>query len=350
MAAGFDQAVDGLDHVDGNADRAALVGDGARDGLPDPPGRIGAELVAFAVVELLHGADQADVAFLNEIGKGHAAQRVAFGDGDDQPQVGLGQNGFGVLIAALDALGKADFFGQRQQMGPPDFAQPHAHGVVERHPFQRRQIFRRESRPRRAAAAVAFLAQRRRTPVRRRGGRPGASSSRKCRTSSTGCPPPSAAPSSVSAPAFQFARARFARSSRVGRSHCCPYRRHSHIAHFLCRHVHYPSRAARDFGVPFSSLCSRANCRMRVRIRRSVRICCFQHRTSVCSLARLSDARSRPPAPRRQRLIPLFISRSASKICARVVPQRRQNFFRVQRPRLLILLMQDTVPAPGPAR
>src|SRR5207244_2620614 len=32
-----------LDHVDGDADGAGLVGDGPRDGLPNPPGRIGAE-------------------------------------------------------------------------------------------------------------------------------------------------------------------------------------------------------------------------------------------------------------------------------------------------------------------
>src|SRR5581483_6077064 len=47
-----------LDHVHRNADRARLVRDRARDGLPDPPGRVGRELVALAVVELLDGPDQ----------------------------------------------------------------------------------------------------------------------------------------------------------------------------------------------------------------------------------------------------------------------------------------------------
>src|SRR5271157_3653631 len=38
---GADQLVDGLDHVHRNTDGARLVGDGAGDGLPDPPRRVG---------------------------------------------------------------------------------------------------------------------------------------------------------------------------------------------------------------------------------------------------------------------------------------------------------------------
>src|SRR6266571_5107202 len=48
-----------LDDVDGHADRPRLVGERARDRLPDPPGRVGRELEAAAPVELLDGADQA---------------------------------------------------------------------------------------------------------------------------------------------------------------------------------------------------------------------------------------------------------------------------------------------------
>src|SRR2546426_132513 len=41
LARGPDELVDRLDHVHGDADRAGLVGDGARDRLADPPGRVG---------------------------------------------------------------------------------------------------------------------------------------------------------------------------------------------------------------------------------------------------------------------------------------------------------------------
>ena len=54
-----DELVDGLHHVHRDADGAGLVGDGPGDGLADPPGGVGAELVTLAVVELLHRADQA---------------------------------------------------------------------------------------------------------------------------------------------------------------------------------------------------------------------------------------------------------------------------------------------------
>ena len=58
-----------LDHVHRDADRARLVGDRTRHGLADPPRRVGRELVALAVVELLDGPNEAERAFLNEVEK-----------------------------------------------------------------------------------------------------------------------------------------------------------------------------------------------------------------------------------------------------------------------------------------
>ena len=81
------ELVDGLDHVNGDADGAGLIGDGASDGLPDPPGGVGGELVALAVVELLNGADKADVALLDEVEEGHAAADVLLGDAYDEAEV-----------------------------------------------------------------------------------------------------------------------------------------------------------------------------------------------------------------------------------------------------------------------
>src|SRR4051794_18564997 len=49
LAAGADQLVDRLDHVHRDADGARLVGDRAGYRLADPPGGVGAELVAAAV-------------------------------------------------------------------------------------------------------------------------------------------------------------------------------------------------------------------------------------------------------------------------------------------------------------
>ena len=89
LALHADELVDLLDHVHRHADGARLVGDGPGDRLADPPGGVGRELVALAVVELLDGADEAEVALLDEVEERQAATDVALGDRDDETQVGL---------------------------------------------------------------------------------------------------------------------------------------------------------------------------------------------------------------------------------------------------------------------
>src|SRR4051812_19671160 len=90
-AGGANQLVDRLDHVDRDADRARLVGDRAGDRLADPPRRIGRELVAAAVLELVDRLHQADVAFLNQIEELQAAIRVLLRDRDDEAEVGFNE-------------------------------------------------------------------------------------------------------------------------------------------------------------------------------------------------------------------------------------------------------------------
>ena len=55
--------------VRGQADGAGVVLDRANQRLSNPPHRIGRELEAAAMVELLHGADQAEVALLDQVRK-----------------------------------------------------------------------------------------------------------------------------------------------------------------------------------------------------------------------------------------------------------------------------------------
>ena len=90
-AAHAHQFVDRLHHMHGNADRARLVRNSARYGLPDPPCRVRAELVAPTIVELLHGADQAYIAFLDQVQQRHAPADVLLRHADDEPQVRLGE-------------------------------------------------------------------------------------------------------------------------------------------------------------------------------------------------------------------------------------------------------------------
>ena len=94
-----------------NADGACLVRDGAGDGLTNPPGGVGGELVATAILEFVDRLHQADVAFLNQIEELQAAVGVLLGNGDNQTQVGfhhflLGTAGLGFADgnAAVDFL------------------------------------------------------------------------------------------------------------------------------------------------------------------------------------------------------------------------------------------------------
>src|SRR5215467_11129233 len=95
---------DGLDHVHGDADGARLVGGSARDRLPDPPGGIGRELVAAAILEFVDRLHQADIAFLDQVEEQQAAVGVFLGDGDDEAQVRLHHLFLGLARLALALL------------------------------------------------------------------------------------------------------------------------------------------------------------------------------------------------------------------------------------------------------
>src|SRR6267143_5503379 len=81
--------VDRLDHVHRHADRARLVRDRAGDRLADPPRRVGRELVALAVVELVDRAHETRVPLLDQIQEFEPAVRVALRDRDHEPHVRL---------------------------------------------------------------------------------------------------------------------------------------------------------------------------------------------------------------------------------------------------------------------
>src|SRR4051812_5890204 len=115
LALGAADLVELLDDVDRDADRARLVGERARDRLADPPGRVGRELEALAVVELLGRADEAERALLDEVEEGQALVAVILGDRDDQAEIGLHHLLLRVEVAALDAAREVDLLLRREQ-------------------------------------------------------------------------------------------------------------------------------------------------------------------------------------------------------------------------------------------
>ena len=100
LMVGAHQAVDlvhGFHHVHRDANHAALVRDGARDGLTNPPSGVCRELIASTVFEFVHGAHQTDVAFLEKVQELHAAIGVLLGNGNHEAQVGLDHLGLGLF-------------------------------------------------------------------------------------------------------------------------------------------------------------------------------------------------------------------------------------------------------------
>src|SRR5205823_2111659 len=87
-----------LNHVHWDTDGASLVGDGPGDGLANPPGGIGAELVAAAIFIFVNRTHQPGVAFLNQVEEAQTAVAVFLGDAYHQAQIAARQIAFGLLI------------------------------------------------------------------------------------------------------------------------------------------------------------------------------------------------------------------------------------------------------------
>ena len=112
------QLVDGLHHMDRDPDGPGLVRDGPGDGLADPPGGIGTELIALPVIKFFHCLDQSQIPLLDQIQELHAAAHIPFGDADHQTEVGLCQTLLGVLVAQLHAFCQLDLLLSRSAAAP----------------------------------------------------------------------------------------------------------------------------------------------------------------------------------------------------------------------------------------
>ena len=106
-----DNLVDLFDHVDRNTYCPSLVGYGTCDSLSYPPCCVGGKLIAFTILEILHGLDKADIPFLNQIEKVKPAVCIFFCDGNDQAKIGFYQSIFRIFhhySAAVNLLCHGD--------------------------------------------------------------------------------------------------------------------------------------------------------------------------------------------------------------------------------------------------
>src|ERR1700730_8014271 len=88
----------------GGARARRARGDGASDGLANPPGGVGRKFVAAAPLEFIDGLHQADVALLDQVQELQAAIGIFFRDGNDQAQVGFDQFLFGLFGFGFAAM------------------------------------------------------------------------------------------------------------------------------------------------------------------------------------------------------------------------------------------------------
>ena len=98
----------------------ALVGERARDRLADPPGRVGRELEALALVELLGGAHEADRPLLDQVEERQPLVAVALRDRDDEAEVRLDHLLLRAMVAALDPLRELDLLRGGEQLDLAD--------------------------------------------------------------------------------------------------------------------------------------------------------------------------------------------------------------------------------------
>ena len=118
--------------VDRQPDRSTLVGERARYCLTDPPRRVGRKLVAELVVELLDRADQAEVAFLDQVQQRHAGLRVVAGDRHDEPEVRLDQLLLGLFVALVLAACELALFCRCQERAVADRADVELQRILRR--------------------------------------------------------------------------------------------------------------------------------------------------------------------------------------------------------------------------
>ena len=116
--------------MDGQTDGLGLVGEGAFNGLLDPPGAVGGKFAAFGGVEALDGFHQTNVAFADEVKQRQADAFVIAGDFHHEPEVGFDHLLARFLVALFDAGGQLDFLLRGEKANLADFPQVELDGAV----------------------------------------------------------------------------------------------------------------------------------------------------------------------------------------------------------------------------
>jgi hypothetical protein len=85
LASALNDFVSQLYPMDGDSNHPAGVDQTAGNMLADPPSAVGGKAIAQTVVEFIDRAQEAKIAFLDQIEKSQSAVHVPFGDAHYQP-------------------------------------------------------------------------------------------------------------------------------------------------------------------------------------------------------------------------------------------------------------------------
>ena len=135
-----DQLVDRLNHMHRDTDGTCLVRNGSCDGLTDPPGCIGTELVALSVIKFLNCLDKTKVTFLDQIKEQHSTSHITLGDADNKTEVRFCQTLLGSFITFFHSFCKLDLLVCTQQADFTDFFQVHTDRILDADTFRHGEV------------------------------------------------------------------------------------------------------------------------------------------------------------------------------------------------------------------
>src|SRR5215210_5325912 len=101
--------------VERHADDPALLGERLQNRLADPPHGIGNELDALGLVELVGGADEAEVALVDQVRERDSLILVLLGDRDHKAKIAANELVERLPVADANALGEAHLLLLRNQ-------------------------------------------------------------------------------------------------------------------------------------------------------------------------------------------------------------------------------------------
>ncbi len=135
LTGNFFHFINCLDHMNWNPNGTRLIGNGAGNGLTNPPCSISGKFKAFCVIEFFNCFNQAQIPFLNQIKELHSTTQISLCDTDNQTKVCFRQTFFGCFISIGNPDRQVNLLFRRKQRNTPNLFQVYLNRVIDRNTF-----------------------------------------------------------------------------------------------------------------------------------------------------------------------------------------------------------------------